>query len=305
MITRPASRSHICLSCRRSLANRKPPALYQIARQTTSSSPKEASTAPLQEEPLDNGNVVRKSFNSSQISHQPFGRLHGRHGVKLRENLEKLQATSLGEEANVIVLRDSGFTAYEQREQLKAKEAEHIDILGQLADERGLVGQDEVNRNIDAFRPKKGSEPEDWDDINTLVRDLQEGFTITQLENYIETFEGRGEPESPPEEWVNDEETAPISAITPWQPGISNDTDHFDNDPLRGYFLESHTSKQRVILQLLRECWMLELPELEEGMGQFEIKINQDDLVVLLSKIAECISLGRRTDTIQWELSLH
>jgi hypothetical protein len=167
---------------------------------------------------------------------------------------------------------------------LKDKQAEHIDILGQLADERGLVGQEEVDSNIDGFRPKTGEAPEDWDDINNLVRELQDGFTITQLERYIENFEGKREPINPPEEWVNDEETAPILAITPWQPGVSDITGHFDNDPLRGYFLESHTSKQRVILRLLRECWMVELPELEEGLGQFEMRINLDDLVVLLSK---------------------
>jgi hypothetical protein len=167
---------------------------------------------------------------------------------------------------------------------MKDKKAEHIDILGQLADERGLVGEEEVNRNITGFKPKQGAKPETWDDINALVRELQDGFTQTQLERYIEVFEGKREPISPPEEWVNEEETASILVITPWQPGISSDTDHFDNDPLCGYFLESHTSKQRVILRLLRECWMLELPELEEGLGQFEIKINLDDLVVLLSK---------------------
>jgi hypothetical protein len=228
------------------------------------------------------------------VSHQPLGRLHGHRGVKVRENLESLPTTSLGEAANVIVLRDSGITVYEKRDQMKDKEAEHIDILGQLADERGLIGEDEVNKNINGFRPNRGASLESWDDINRLVRELQDGFTQTQLERYIEVFEGKQEPISPVEEWVNEEETASILAITPWQPGISNDKDHFDNDPLRGYFLESHTSKQRVILRLLRECWMLELPELEEGLGQFEIKINLDDLMVLLSKII-CISRSNQS----------
>jgi hypothetical protein len=291
MITRPASRSHICLSCRRSLAKRKYPAAYRVAQQSTASSPQQPSPEPRDNtHPPDNGNVVRRDFGSGpkvshqSLSHQPLGRLHGHRGVKLRENLESLQTTSLGEEANVIVLRDSMIKVYEQRDTLEDQQAEHIDILSQLADERGLVGKEEVNSNIDAFRPKTGEAPEDWDDINNLVRELQDGFTITQLERYIENFEGKREPIDPPEEWVNNEDTASILAITPWQPGVSDITDHFDNDPLRGYFLESHTSKQRVILRLLRECWMVELPELEEGLGQFEMKINLDDLVVLLSK---------------------
>jgi len=32
---------------------------------------------------------------------------------------------------------------------------------------------------------------------------------------------------------------------------------------------------------------MVELPELEEGLGQFEMKINLDDLVVLLSELTQ------------------
>ena len=293
MITRPVSRSHICLSCRRSLAKRKSPSAYQVARQSTDASRQPAPPEQPRgdDAPVDNGNVVRRpSVFSAKVSHQPLGRLHGHRGLKVRENLEQLPTTSLGEAANVIVLRDSGITLYEQRDQMKDKRAEHIDILGQLADERGLVGEDEVNQNISGFKPKSSERLENWDDFNALVRGLQDGFTQSQLESYIELYEGKREPISPPEEWVNEEEAAPILAITPWQPGISNDMEQFDNDPLRGYFLESHTSKQRVILRLLRECWMLELPELEEGLGQFEIKVSLDDLVVLLSKSVALLS---------------
>lgn len=239
------------------------------------------------------------------MSSYPLGRLHGHRGIKLRENLEKLSTTSLGEAANVIVLRDSGYSVYEHgKESLEPQEAEHIDILGQLEDERGLVGQEEVNENINACRPREGEKPRGWDGINTLVRQLQDGFATSQLERYIERFEGKREPESPPAEWVTQKEKAPIIRITPWQPGVSDIVDYFDNDPLRGYFLESHTAKQRVILRLLRECWMLELPELEEGIGQFEIQVQSDDLALLLSMIVPISQLKGVTDELQWGPSL-
>jgi hypothetical protein len=291
MIARSASRSHICLSCRRSLAKRNPPLASQVARQSTDSSLHRISEQASAEQPQDdtapvsNGNVVRRAIGPApKISPHPLGRLHGHRGVKLRENLEHLKTTSLGEAAKVIVLRDSGFSIYEHsKDKLEAQKAEHIDILGQLDHERGLIGQVEVNENINACRPSAGGEPGTWDEINMLVRRLQDGFTISQLERYIEGFEGRQEPEIPPAEWVTDEEKASILRITPWQPGVSDITDRFDNDPLRGYFLESHTAKQRVILRLLRECWMVELPELEQGIGQFEIQVHSDDLGVLLS----------------------
>ena len=167
---------------------------------------------------------------------------------------------------------------------MESMEPEHIDILSQLEEERGLAGQKEVESNIDAFRPMNIRQ--NWEDINELVKQLQDSFTTTQLQRYIRNFEGRREPEPPTESWVTSQQDAKIRRVTPWLAGISEIQEYFDNDPLRGYFLPSHTVKQRVALQLLRECWMLELPELADGIGQFEIEIGRDDMNLLLSKSA-------------------
>lgn len=163
---------------------------------------------------------------------------------------------------------------------MESMEPEHIDILSQLEEERGLAGQKEVESNIDAFRPMNIRQ--NWEDINELVKQLQDSFTTTQLQRYIRNFEGRREPEPPTESWVTSQQDAKIRRVTPWLAGISEIQEYFDNDPLRGYFLPSHTVKQRVALQLLRECWMLELPELADGIGQFEIEIGRDDMNLLL-----------------------
>lgn len=297
MITRPISKPHICLSCRRSLAKRISYPATRVARQSTESTPqlRQSPEETSDDQPPDetgtpnNEGLVRRSVGSlpkgpnGSVSRHPLGRLHGYSGLKMRENYEELKAVNLGARANVIVLRDSGVSTYEAKDEVTAKKAEHIDILGQLDDERGLIGLDKIRENINEFRPKDGDGLRDREGINDLVLQLQHGFTITQLEDYIERFEGKQAPESAPAEWVTNKKVAAIIRITPWQPGISFITQSFDNDPLRGYLLASHTAKQRVILRLLRECWRVELPELEEGIGQFEIQIRQEDFHLLSS----------------------
>jgi hypothetical protein len=254
---------------------------------------------------VKNEKVFRSSIARGHlVSPNPLGRLHGHRGVKLRGKVENLKTTSLGEAAQVIVLRDSGFSIYDySNNNLEAQEAEHIDILGQLDDERGLIGHGEVNENINSCRPRPGEEPNTWDEINKLVWRLQGAFTIPQLEGYIESFEGKREPEAPPAEWVADDEEASIVRITAWQPGVSEIRGRFDNDPLRGYFLKSHTEKQRIILRLLRECWMLELPELELGIGQFEIQLKREDLGALLGICMRISGSKSGTDRLQLVLS--
>ncbi|PVH80198.1 hypothetical protein DL98DRAFT_515690 [Cadophora sp. DSE1049] len=294
MIVRPASRrgSHICLRCQRGLAKRQNVAPSQKASQSTVSKPREPSERRVVRRVVDadvdyniNNNFTQGLGNA--LDYKAFrdgvgGGLHGHRGLQVQENRERLNTTTLGDPADVLVLRDSILTLYAAggSRAMESMEPEHIDILSQLEEERGLVGQKEVDSNIDAFRP--ANERQDWEAINELVKQLQDSFTMTQLQRYIRNFEGRRDPEPPIESWVTSQEDAKIHRVTPWLPGVSEIQEYFDNDPLRGYFLPSHTVKQRVVLQLLRECWMLELPELVDGIGQFEIEVGKEDMDLIL-----------------------
>jgi hypothetical protein len=145
------------------------------------------------------------------------------------------------------------------------------------------VRDGEVEDNLNAFRPKSEKQPSTWEEINSLVTKLSDSFTVTQLTKYVGGFEGRREPENSQQDSVS--HAGQTMIITPWQPGISEVEEYFDNNPLRGYYMESHTSKQRVILELLRDCWMLELPSLAHGIGQFEVQLEKYDLDLLLGKL--------------------
>ena len=302
MIVRPASSrgSHICLRCQRSLAKRQNVSASQKASQSTASKPRDPAERRAVRRVVDadvdynvNNNFTQGLGNA--LDYKAFrngvgGGLHGHRGLQVQENRERLNRTTLGDPADVLVLRDSILTLYAAggSRAMESMEPEHIDILSQLEEERGLAGQKEVESNIDAFRPMNIRQ--NWEDINELVKELQDSFTTTQLQRYIRSFEGRREPEPPTESWVTSQQDAKIRRVTPWLPGVSEIQEYFDNDPLRGYFLPSHTVKQRVALQLLRECWMLELPELADGIGQFEIEIGREDMNLLLSKSAILLS---------------
>ncbi|CZR51415.1 uncharacterized protein PAC_01291 [Phialocephala subalpina] len=290
MITRKPWGQHICLRCQRNLAKRsshlQSPALSQTFPERRRYS--QQVVRKVYDDKESNGNVADvdrvdgKKYEPASL--QPQGRLRGHRGQFKREDLEELRgATTLGDKAKVIVLRDSILSKYTLQE-FKAKKIKpkHINILGQLAEERGLVGEDEVTDNINAFRPKEGEYPQDLHGITDLVNEIVESFTTPQLENYIKNFEGRRQQEKSDNVWKANDPNAPITRITPWQPTVSDIEDHFDNDPLRGYVLQSHNPKQRLVLRLMRECWMFELPELSDGIGQFEVRVRSDDLDLLL-----------------------
>ncbi len=228
---------------------------------------------------------LEKKF--SKLSEYPLGKAHGHGAFIRRENVENLpSSTSLGDPAKVIVLKDSIFKLYrhdQRKDMLDEKIPEHIDIQQALDDERGLAGEEEVNANIEALKPQPGEEPTGWGQINVLVKALQDGFKTGQLQRYIKSYNGKTALEKPEPAWQNTEKGSLIQRITSWLPGISEIEHQFDDDPMRGYSLESHTPKQRLILRLLRQCWGVELPELVHGIGQFEIQVKETDLELLLS----------------------
>lgn len=285
MIARP----HICLRCQYRLARRSVPSKTRSAFISTHLRPKKSKIVPdnPEDDEEDLHAPIKRPLKLSRhplglpkhISEHPLGKLYGYTGQQLRENREKLSVDVLGETAEVIVLRDSKIRNYKQggyEEDVETKKG--IDILATLDEERGLVGWEEVESNINDFRPIDGHHPQTREEFSDLLTGLQSGFTVSQLARYLQ-IHGRKDLADP----------EPITAslalrISPWIPGISESDERLDNDHLRGYDLESYTTKQRLVLRLLRECWKLELPFVEEGIGQIEVDIKAGDLDLLLGE---------------------
>jgi hypothetical protein len=295
MIARP----HVCLRCQLRLAKRSK---SQVRSQSSDTKlpvhePRVQSSDPNNHEDFLDIAPVRRPFlrrlsrrplnlPKPTISEHPLGRLYGYRGHKLRENTEQLEVHALGQPAEVIILRDSKFNYYNVENVVETQEAERIDILERVNSERGLVGQKEVESNINEFKPEKREEPQSWDEFNGLVQALQNGFTVSQLEKYIENY-GRGK-KTKEQDFPSIKDQALILHVSPWMPDFAKSADRFDDDSLRGYSLDSYTTKQRVVVRLLRDCWKLQLPELEEGIGQVEVHIHSGDLDLLLSELTYC-----------------
>ncbi|OBT85795.1 hypothetical protein VE02_06038 [Pseudogymnoascus sp. 03VT05] len=240
----------------------------------------------------------------NRLSALPLDRMYGLNATQLRENTKILGIDSLGKPAEVIVLQDSGTLRYVAPLPFQTTiEAPVVDILAEFNREKGLIGRDEVNDNIETLKPQEKVLP--WTDIRVIEDKLSDGFTMAQLLYYIESTE-RQRMAALAESVASDTQsgkTAEEKVVTgqpvgqaveikaqnvilrqsPWMPGTSDQGDHFDESSLRGYISEAFTQKQRVALNIIRLCWGIESQELVSSVGEMELQVNSADLDLLLS----------------------
>ncbi|KAF4632219.1 hypothetical protein G7Y89_g5905 [Cudoniella acicularis] len=301
MITRPASRPHICLRCQRRLARPFAPAAFQAAFQSTdttskpldsTSSDKPAHTPPRRTAlvPLSQYMHPLQLKNQSSLRYraveEQLGGFYGFRGTLLVKDNEPLKIDKLGKASKVIVLRESKIQRYEERkERPSEQESENVDIYARVEDERGLVGEEEVEENINAFRPEAGQEPANRAEFNDLVRRLQGGFTTLQLERYIDSHKKPPPAQAPqthPQMTTPIDDNVLILQCSTWERLHSEFDESLSHESLRGYALASHTAKQLLVVRLLRECWELELPErIVSLVGQLEFQLRPGDLEIL------------------------
>lgn len=253
--------------------------------------------------------LIRRTLSKSELpagklSEFPLDLSRTFQGHVLRERSEELDVDALGRRSTVFVLSNSGVRVRRPRIYEEEPKAEHLDILAQLDSERGLVGQDEVHRNIEELKPGPDIQTLTGDEFRDLEKRLHDGFTITQLAKYVASVsprrtvsnieasiqEGRvSQPEDSDLEKVQnldvgDGITGTTIRVSAWMPGISETGDDFEESYLRGYVHSSFTQKQRLLTQLLRQCWHLEIKEIGEDIGEIEIELPDIELELLLSK---------------------
>lgn len=293
------ARLHICLRCRSRLANRLSIASSRFAstqgrtrilfedaraakqpRHEPGDGPGDETSAPKMKWSIKSRNV------EGNVSRHPLGKLYGHRGVLQREEQERLaNIDTLGDPAQVIVLRESNFKILRpELNYLAAVEPESIDIQATLDSERGLVGEKEVEDNINQFRPSKGNHPQNWEELYQLVKELTSGFTVTQLLRYIEAH-GRGHrPAVVRQEPTN----SPIVRISSWVPDSLDDELETEATHTSSQQIASYTSKQVLALRLIRECWNVENPttqnENDNELGFVQIELRESDYDLLLSK---------------------
>jgi hypothetical protein len=181
-------------------------------------------------------------------------------------------------------LRDAGVRYKPRPEIEELKDDGAVDILEQLNAERGLIDQTEVEKNIEELKPRGSQKLVTWDELQSIEQQLVNGFTVSQLVRYIGSFEERRKAEKLFDtSKINNEKLEPIIRRTAWMPGTSESGEDFEESLLRGYGSEAFTPKQRLVLQLLRQCWQLEVSEICESVGEVELEVQPVELELLLS----------------------
>ncbi|KAL3422751.1 hypothetical protein PVAG01_06907 [Phlyctema vagabunda] len=256
-----------------------------------------------------------------ELSEFPLGRLYGFGGQKLRQHTEKLGIDNLGKPSQVIVLRGAKLDL--PKEMLETSKTtssdetpkERVDIVRLIEQERGLVGHQEVIDNINELRPKAEREIKTWDDVRRFVEELSSGFTVLQLANYMNSHGISGQQEVDGQATLEEvssskahdnhglnnntssEITTPKVQISRWMPGVSESIEHFDRSLHRGYETpEVFSPKARVAFLLIRDCWSLKIPTVENGLGETEIKLDSQDLEWMIK--GDSSPLKRITQTL-------
>lgn len=259
----------------------------------------------------DMGNEKRAEEGSPVVLIRKIGKVdrstsrrkkeHRRGDMLLVEDASKLGIESLGKAAEVIVLRDG--RQWERRALPVAASSEGTTDDGlkieDWLEEQDVLSLDEVLQNIHGLRPERRIVSAR--EYKSLFNTLFDGFTISQLEKYVvwhreqpiletikdeifgETKTPGGEPAMPadvPQEhrhyaWMTEE-----AHWTPYVDGAVEDAQY----PLAGYIMKSMPPKQRLVVQLMRECWDVSIQELLNGNGRIDIRVRDLEFRLLTRK---------------------
>jgi hypothetical protein len=290
MIAKAAHGAHVCLRCQLRLSKQLALGVAVPARRKAPRGAREIHDEAATKEIEGIHNTTRKrtlhnpyrrllNIGSKKLSEHPFGKLHGFRGRELREKHSVLDVDTLGTKSEVIVLRDAGLL-FRSRPEIEEVTAEPVDILERVNAERGLPSWAEIVHNIDELRPT--TQVLSTEEFKSVERMLHDGFTSSQLMKYMEGFETALKESDVESKGGQQYDLWTLG----WMPGISETSNAFDEDALRGYISEAYTPKQRLVLQLLRLCWNVEVAEVIEDMGEIELHLNNLELELLISKHA-------------------
>lgn len=210
----------------------------------------------------------------------------------IKDDYEPLSIESLGKHSHIVVLRDNvaGIEQKEQKQQERVIEElsnEPIDFLVAIEKEVGIAGADEVYKNVCSLKPKIGDRMKTWKELEKLQKELEEGFTLQQLLNYVHDFDKKQVALETKHEPSGDSTIPQLSTHlirqTRWVPGISETGDKFDASLLRGYTSEASTRKQVAAMLVIRSCWRLDAVEMQGVTGEVEIEVSPGDLEYLVT----------------------
>ena len=252
---------------------------------------------------IGNEKQAEKDFDDSLIrkvgvTTRGWKKEHRRGAMLLVEDASKLGVDSLGKAAEVIVLRDG--RQWERRARPVEANSEKVADDGlkmeDFLDEQDDLSLEDVVKNIHGLKPER--QIVSARKYKSLFNTLLSGFTILQLEKYVvwyreqrilETIKDEvfGEAETSSDEPTIPADVLPKSRQCAWMIEEAHWTPYVDGAveevqyPLSGYIMKSMPPKQRLVVQLVRECWGMSIRELMDGNGRVDIRVRDLEFKLL------------------------
>ncbi|KZF22173.1 hypothetical protein L228DRAFT_261382 [Xylona heveae TC161] len=288
MFVRSASDVSICLRCQVRLASGRTTTALQrqwtpnIVQATRLSS---TDAAPEQPPPRRSSRSYRpyRTF-------YPGGGVRRHRGGSVREASAPLEIDSLGKPSEVIIFRDAKLGPRRKRPFSVESDEKYLsgtDLLDSIEAERGLVGEDGVRRNIERNRPPTSSRLIPKTTFNEILKSLQDGFTSSQLLQYINLFpppldetqsEGVRDKEKPEKK---EEARTKILEMSNWTLGERPFLSYPFDIPTAS---DDSKTKAALATRILRKLWKVEIREEIESIGELYLRLQSSDLAMLLGE---------------------
>lgn len=206
--------------------------------------------------------------------------------TKLIQDFRKITVNTLGQEADIIVLKDGGKYPRKDPPKVDRKSFEKNErAFEDFVDQEHGVSMDIVMDNIEELRPEHRILPAR--EFKILFDKLINAFTVPQLTEYVKRYLERikqGDESSMAGTLPGSGSQRPwIVSEMRWIPEVPGALPNVDPS-LQGYILKSMPPKQRRVMQLMRECWGMSVQELTHGNGALEVEVRDLEFTLLTRK---------------------
>lgn len=224
----------------------------------------------------------------------------GRKGKKVQETSAPLKRLYLGEESEVLILRDVIPPLREVRKDKDDAPADGEEVSAQtqrrreiraaleasIAGNQAFPGQEEVNEQIDKMVPEslEGKNYRPFitrKDLKELRKALKDGYNVSQLRRYADVAEGLKKlKEMTKEERVKGRvlwKSAWKQGITPLSERLSERLPEVE----AAVVPVKELPKMKVVDRIVREIWEVGVIEESEAVGEIEVKLEKWQLALI------------------------
>ncbi|KAL2020239.1 hypothetical protein VTK56DRAFT_8665 [Thermocarpiscus australiensis] len=212
----------------------------------------------------------------------PQSRLYKSRGHFLSPEQEGLSVEILGKPASAIVMREANVVKSRKYPTLESDDSAKLpqaDLAGLIPNEiTDAVSDEDILLNIHELQPKDTRILTE-NEFNALKSTLTEGFTVAQLESYVDRWQ-----EVQPflqEEAPASEDPPWVLERRPWVPVVENAVQDIEPQ-LYGYVTQDMPPKERLAIRLMRQCWNLSYHEIFEQHGYLDVRLRDTEFSLLM-----------------------